>query len=260
MDLASDGTVGEKQHGRQLTKSAYNQAMPVLSIIIPAYNEESILGETLDDLIRSLAEADIEDVEIIVANDASTDQTAAIARDRGAIVVETNNRQIAATRNAGAAAANGQRFLFLDADTTIPAETLSSAMRQMDEGAVGCGVAIQFDKPPNLFARMIAISVLVPMRILGWAAGCCIFTTKDAFEAAGGFPEEFYATEELWFSRSLKQQGKFILLREPVVTSLRKLDTHGTFAIFRLMVTVVFRGKSAITTRNGLGWWYDGVR
>ena len=139
--------MGEKQHGRQLTKSAYNQAMPVLSIIIPAYNEESILGETLDDLIRSLAEADIEDVEIIVANDASTDQTAAIARGRGAIVVETNNRQIAATRNAGAAAAKGQgqRFLLLDTDTTIPAETLNSAMRQMDEGAVGAGASLGSD-------------------------------------------------------------------------------------------------------------------
>ena len=94
-----------------------------------------------------MAEAGIEDVEIIVANDASTDQTAAIARGRGAIVVETNNRQIAATRNAGAAAAKGQgqRFLLLDTDTTIPAETLNSAIRQMDEGAVGAGASLGSD-------------------------------------------------------------------------------------------------------------------
>ena len=73
----------------------------IISFIIPAYNEERLIASTLkalDSAAQALHEAD----ELIVVDDASTDQTAVVARSAGAQVVSVAHRQIAATRNSGA--------------------------------------------------------------------------------------------------------------------------------------------------------------
>lgn len=251
-------TFGEKH--RNFEPADYNLIMPSLSIVIPAYNEEALLAKTLQRLQVALSEAGITDAEVIVSDDASTDRTAQIAGENGAKVVSTNNRQIAATRNAGAAAATSERLLFLDADTVLPAGTLKAAVRELDAGAVGCGVSIRFDKKPNIFIRLMSWSILAPMRLLGYAAGCCIFVTREAFDAVGGFPEEFYASEELWFCRAIKQEGRFVLLREPVITSARKMDYHSTPRIFWMMIKVAVGGTEGLKTRKNLDLWYDGQR
>ncbi|MCH8211173.1 MAG: glycosyltransferase, partial [Planctomycetes bacterium] len=73
----------------------------MLSFIIPAYNEEALIEATVKQL-QVAATAIGRDYEIIVVNDASTDQTAQVAEAAGARVVNVKNRQIAAPRNAGA--------------------------------------------------------------------------------------------------------------------------------------------------------------
>ncbi len=239
----------------------YNYNMPDLSIIIPAYNEEALLGETLSALHRALDEAGVTDFEVIVSDDASTDRTAEIAREHGAQVVPTNNRQIAATRNAGAAAATSERLLFLDADTNLPTAALKEGLQELDNGAIGCGaIDIRFDRKPNIFIRMMSRSILIPMRFMGYAAGCCIFVKRDVFNEVGGFPEEFYASEELWFCRAIKQHGRFSVLREHVVTSARKMDYHSTLTIFWMMVKVAWGGTEGLKSRKNLDLWYDGQR
>jgi glycosyltransferase involved in cell wall biosynthesis len=86
----------------------------VVSFIVPAYNEELLIGRALQAL-RDAGSALGQPFEMVVADDASTDRTAAIAREHGARVVAVANRQIAATRNAGARAAHGEMFVFVDA-------------------------------------------------------------------------------------------------------------------------------------------------
>ena len=84
----------------------------MLSFIIPAYNGALLRGRTIQsihDAARALGVA----YEIVVADDASTDRTPEIAAAGGARVVTVSNRQIAATRNAGARAAGGDRFVFI---------------------------------------------------------------------------------------------------------------------------------------------------
>ena len=79
---------------------------PVISFIVPAYNEERLLGAALDAL-HAAARAAGEPYELIVVDDASTDRTATIAADHGAALVSVAHRQIAATRNSGARQATG---------------------------------------------------------------------------------------------------------------------------------------------------------
>jgi len=233
--------------------------MPMLSVIIPAYNEEHFLGQTLEAVTKAIAEVGVE-AEIIVSNDGSTDRTEQIAQEHGAQVVTVQHRQIAATRNSGAAAAKGDRLLFLDADTILPAETLRAGLQALADGAVGCGVSIQFDRKPNLFIRMMAWMITAPMRLMKCGPGCCLFADRTAFEESGGFPEEHYASEEIWFCRAMGRLGRFVMLKESVITSARKMDYHSTGRIFWMMIKLAVKGPNGTKSRKDLELWYDGQR
>src|ERR1700722_10468534 len=86
---------------------------PFISVVIPAYNAEKYLEETLKS-VRSQA---FSDYEIIVIDDGSTDRTAQIATGYdGVILMQQTNRGAAAARNAGVVSARGKYIAFLDAD------------------------------------------------------------------------------------------------------------------------------------------------
>lgn len=118
--------------------------MALISFIIPAHNEERLLGRTLS-AIDQAARALGDPVEIIVVDDASTDRTAGIAHAQGARVVSVTCRQIAATRNAGAREASGETLVFVDADTIVTEAAVRAAIAAMRGGAVGGGCAFRFD-------------------------------------------------------------------------------------------------------------------
>src|SRR5438874_954653 len=105
----------------------------MISFIVPAYNEERLLGATLDAL-HAAGRAAGEPYELVVVDDASTDRTALIALGHAALLVRVAHRQIAATRNAGARRANGDLFIFVDADTTVNEAVVRSAV----EAVRGC--------------------------------------------------------------------------------------------------------------------------
>src|SRR5881296_3640911 len=90
----------------------------MISFIVPAYNEELELSSTIAS-IRVAASGVTQPYEIIVVDDASVDATAQIAAVAGARVISIDRRQIAAARNAGARAAQGEYLFFVDADTRI---------------------------------------------------------------------------------------------------------------------------------------------
>jgi len=185
----------------------------VISFIVPAYNEERYLAATLASIHAAAREAG-EPCEIVVANDSSTDATPAIAREAGARVVEVAKRQIAATRNAGARASTGELLVFVDADTHVHAALVAEALAALRSGAVGGGARVTFHQAVPAWVR-IAMALFTPLYFgLGrWAAGCFVFCTRAAFEAAGGFDEGTYAGEEIHFSRALKRLGRFVIVR-----------------------------------------------
>ena len=118
----------------------------MISFIVPAYNEEQCLAETLDAL-HATGIAVGEAYEVVVADDGSTDKTAAIATQKGATLVSATNRQIAATRNSGARAATGDWLIFVDADTVVNVDVVRAAVQAMRNGAVGGGAGLCFDEP-----------------------------------------------------------------------------------------------------------------
>src|SRR5215468_9227265 len=197
----------------------------MISFVVPAHNEEQLLGRTLEALNaagRSLARP----YEIVVANDASTDRTSEIAREHGARVVSVACRQIAGSRNAGARAAGGAKFVFVDADTVVTTRAVAAAVAEMEGGAVGGGARFRFDGDVPFHGRLL-MAIAPPLyHLFGLAGGCFLFCTREAFEAVGGFNEQLFAAEECDMSRKLGKLGRFALLREVVMTSGRKLRSH----------------------------------
>ena len=69
------------------------------------------------------------------------------------------------------------------------------------------------------------LPILLPL--LRMAPGCFLFCTRRAYLAAGGFDETLAWSEEVSFAKRLKRQGRFVLLREAVITSGRKVRAYG---------------------------------
>jgi glycosyltransferase involved in cell wall biosynthesis len=227
----------------------------VISFIIPAHNEETLIGRTLNALVIA-ALAMGEPFEVIVVDDASSDRTADIACAHGARVVAVSHRQIAATRNAGAREARGELFVFVDADTVVTEDVIHAAFRAIHGGAVGGGCAVRFDGRLPLYGRALA-AVNVPIyRLLRLASGCFLFCTREAFDAAGGFDERLFAAEEGAMSRALRRQGRFVVLREFVVTSGRKFRAHTGREVFGLLARLALGGPESVRRREGLDIWY----
>ena len=231
----------------------------MISFIVPAYNEERLLGRTLAAIHAAAREVALP-YEVIVVDDGSTDGTAAIARANEARVVAVAVRQISRTRNAGARAAAGDTLIFVDADTIVPAATVRASIAALARGAVGGGAAIEFDGRLPMWATVVASAIAGFMRVTRLAAGCYVFCTRAAFDASGGFPEDIYAGEEIFLSRALARQGRFVILRETVTTSARKVRTHAFPEVLRLSAGFMRRGTGMLRDRDRLALWYDGRR
>src|SRR5438045_1309757 len=125
----------------------------MLSFIVPAYNEELELPSTLS-AIRAAAAITAEPYEIIVVDDGSTDSTASVAANGGARVLPIQRRHIAAARNAGGRAAQGETLFFIDADTRIGPEHVSGALTQLKSGCVGGGARMEISEEIPQWAKI----------------------------------------------------------------------------------------------------------
>ena len=236
-----------------------NEAAPAISFVVPAYNEEQALPASLAAIhaaLRPLGRT----YEIVVADDASTDRTAVIARAAGARVVAVEFRQISRTRNAGAAAALADILFFVDADTQVNAGVVRAALGALDAGAVGGGAIPEFDAHAPAWARFMLWWVVWQMSLLRLAAGCFVFARRGPFERVGGFDERHFAGEEVMLSWAMKREGRFVILRERVETSSRKFVGASAWKTLWMTLRLASRGMRGVRKREGNEFWYDGKR
>lgn len=231
----------------------------MLSFIVPAYNEARFLGVTLTALHEATAGIEMPH-EVIVVDDASTDDTAQIATAHGARVLAVEHRHIAATRNAGALVAQGDILIFVDADTCIDAVVLRAALDVLGRGAIGGGATIRLAGKPAWHERWMATFFTWALRQYKIAPGCFIFCTRAAFDAVQGFDETYYAAEDIAISRKLGALGSFVILRETVATSDRKLRTFAPGDYFGLLLRIAVFGRKVLHSRKDLKLWYEDRR
>jgi glycosyltransferase involved in cell wall biosynthesis len=121
-----------------------------ISFIIPAFNEERLIAETLRQVKSAMVAFTRRGwgTELIVCDNNSTDRTAELSRAEGAKVVFEPVNQIARARNRGAAAASGDWLVFIDADSHPSTELLAEVAEQIETGrflAGGCTVRLEGD-------------------------------------------------------------------------------------------------------------------
>ena len=122
-----------------------------LSMVIPAFNEERLIARCLQSIAASLVANPRPGFtsEIIVVDNNSTDNTAALARQAGAQVVFEPINQIGRARNTGAAVATGDWLLFVDADSVLNPGLLADILRLIEDGkSVGCGSTLHMHGLP----------------------------------------------------------------------------------------------------------------
>jgi len=239
-----------------------------VSVVVPAYNEERLLGESLAAIRHALEAFRVAgwDAELIVCDNNSTDRTAEIARAEGAAVVFEPLNQIARARNTGARAATGEWLVFVDADS-FPSSALFSEVRNLIEttSVLAGGATVAYDTAP-LWAKLAIASWNRLSRLARWAAGSFIFCEAAAFREAGGFNEALYASEEVDLFRRLKRLARArgrtieILHRHPLRTSERKLRLYTFRDFLSFLVKTALTGGRTLRTRDDCKVWYDGRR
>jgi glycosyltransferase involved in cell wall biosynthesis len=238
-----------------------------ISVIVPAFNEEKLLSGSLAGIQASAIAFTRRgwEYELIVCDNNSTDHTAEIARAAGAMVIFEPFNQIARARNTGAAAAQGDWLIFVDADSHPSTELFADVAEVIAAGdCLAGGATIRLDEK-HLVAGSIARLWNLASRAGRWLAGSFIFVERAVFRQLGGFSNELFAGEELELSQRLKrlarQTGKrlVILHRHPLVTSARKMRLYSAWDHVRLLAQVTYN-RQALTRRESCTLWYDGRR
>lgn len=233
----------------------------LISVLIPAYNEEELIGRAIDSARESFTAVGCQPFEIIVCDNNSTDGTAKVAAEKGAKVVFEAHNQIARARNSAAKAASGEWLIFLDADSRLNAGVLRAVLDHVGSGKVcGGGARMEFDGDIGKIGRFMCRLWNRLSRSLGLAAGAFIFSSAEAFRATGGFSESFYVSEEVWFSLKLARWGRkrgkefAVVWDTPIITSARKMEWYGQWRV--LLQFLLFLIPGAINSRLAARHWY----
>ena len=239
-----------------------------MSIVIPAFNEEKLLPQTLAAIERArvgFTEAGWAS-ELIVCNNNSTDRTGEVAAGSGARVVFEPVNQIGRARNTGAAAATGDWILFVDADSRPSRELFAAAATMAASGrAIAIGSTVRLDGGGWAW-RMLAEGWNQLSRWAGLMAGSFIFVERAAFQEVGGFNLQLFAAEEIDLTKRLRALGRkqgrrvVILHRTPLETSARKAELYSVKELFAFFLRGLFRPFSTLSRREACSPWYDGRR
>lgn len=232
------------------------------SFLIPAYNEQALVGRAVSSVHKAAALCGLERYEIVVCDNDSTDRTAEIAIAAGARVIHEPHRQIARARNAAAEASTGSRLIWLDADATLPPEVLRGTIEAFDTGEF-CGGGAQVELEGEVLywsARRAIATWNWVARTFRFAAGSYFFAMREAWSETGGFDERVYAGEEIGFARALKRWGKnhgqrFRVLENPVPSSARKVQQFTVRQTLWQMAVCAWPGN--LCRRDRCGYWYE---
>jgi rSAM/selenodomain-associated transferase 2/rSAM/selenodomain-associated transferase 1 len=211
------------------------QQKGLLSIIIPTLNEQS----NLPALLNQLQEA--EDVEIIVSDGGSTDETCRLAEQLGVKVVHSGKgrgRQM----NAGAALARGDVLLFLHADSRLPPDFVATIRKAIQAGHTAGAFRLRIDDPRWLY-RLVEFGANLRSRWLQLPYGDqAMFIQATAFFAINGF-QNWPLLEDYDFAKRLRRVGRILITNSATTVSARRWQRIGVLkaTVLNQVIIAAFR-------------------
>ncbi len=239
---------------------------PRISLIIPARNEGHLLPRLLDtiEVARSTYLRGPDAIEVIVADNVSTDNTVSIALARECRIASVEKRVIAAVRNGGAALANASILAFVDADARIHPETFNAIDDAMSSGRYVAGSSgVELERMSLGLA--VTYAVLVGFVWLTGMDTGVTFYRKDAFKEIGGYRESMLFAEDIRILFDHRRWGRRHGMRltrtrhAKAVFSMRKFDEYGDWHYVTRMMTLPFRWLVLRRSAERLirQYWYD---
>ena len=202
-----------------------------LSIIIPTYHEEAYLGKTLEAVYQRAAGPT---PEVIVVDCGSVDQTVAVARQFPTVVIEDALLRGSKWKslNRGAAIAQGETLLFLDADCLVPDQFDQAIQRCLQEtNVVGGAFEFAFDERGVAYQVITLINRVRYRFSHRFYGDQGIFVSSTIFDQVGGWPA-LDLMEAAYFCQNLQQHGKLRLVSKPLHTSTRRFVEGGIIRVF----------------------------
>lgn len=244
VDRPKDLKILEEEGGASLFASRS------ISIIMPTLNEAQNIGWVLKRVVG------IPDVEVIVVDGSSTDDTVEIARSKGARVLITE-RRIARQMNAGAQTASGDLLMFLHADTLVPQGFEKHVREILAHPSVAAGAFTFCLDERRLGLRII--EGLANFRSRQLKMPYCdqtIFVRKELFQDVGGFPD-LPIMEDYALMQRLKKRGRVVTSPMPAITSARRWKRIGLFRT-TLINQLIIIGYHLGISPSRLERWYRG--
>jgi len=202
-----------------------------LSIVIPTLNEEKLLPV----LLESIKKQKGVNMEIIVADNNSTDNTRKIAVSYGAKIV--NGGLPAEARNNGAKASSNDIILFLDADVILPApDFFKKTLFEFNKNNFGIATCEFYpisDKTiDKIFHQAANFYLKKTHSLMPHIPGFCIFVSKNIHEKINGFDETLKLAEDHDYAQRVGKIAKFGFLKSyPILVSVRRFERDGHFNI-----------------------------
>ena len=220
-------------------------ANPMLTIVVPTYNEEENIGNCLRALNNQTAAR--EKYEILVVDGGSKDKTWALAKKYGADkVMMQKGKGIAGAKNTAAEAARGKILASMDADVIAPREWVEAILNRFSKenvvGFAGVSSSIEQDFMSRLGLDSLAVfskfCALVGRPLL---AGQGSAVRLDVLKKIGGFIAEYNIVHDVEVGWRAKKYGKIAFDRKwRVYTSSRRIKKMGFIKYFRLMASTAF--------------------
>jgi len=200
---------------------------PFFSIIIPTLNEELLLPA----LLESLSKQSFVDLEVIVADNASSDRTPQIIEKYNARTALGDNRP-GVGRNNGASIAQGKYLVFLDADTHISHDFLNLLHREIHKRKFGAASGFFIGDSGSAFDRLthaiLNYYFWALQKIDPHACGFYFVIRRSLFMRLEGFDETLFIAEDHDLAWRANKTDKFVFLRNPrVVVSVRRVEREG---------------------------------
>jgi glycosyltransferase involved in cell wall biosynthesis len=199
----------------------------LISVVVPAYNEEKSIGQCL----TALKNQDFpqKDYEIIVVDNNSTDKTAQIAKEMGAKVFSERTQGYVFALRKGCSQAKGGIIAITDADALVPKDWLKKIYQafQKDPQVVYLGGKVAF-QPKTILAVMAEPIWNFSGWFLRLGTGFNLVIKKDVYKKIGGFREEINFDTDVDLCLRARKEGRMVFLwNNPVVSSSRHLQGLG---------------------------------
>lgn len=235
--------------------------MKRVSVVIPAFNEQECLPETLRSLAQALSMIATASEIIVVDND-SQDGTRQVAEDFGVKIISESDHNISKVRNTGARNSSGDVLIFIDADTIVSEALVQKILTGMkDSRCCGGAVAVEYSGLESRWIKLYLLGWKFWGTIFHMAQGAAHFCRKSVFEELHGYDETIYMGEDIDFywrlSKFARRNDKYVyFVQHPAVkTSARRFNKMRFWRMLLLTHPIFIR----LTWRNKSYWkdWYE---